>query len=150
MTQYNLHDIHLSLTKGFSASDKQQTITSYNFLLDKGRVAELFCLIKAAWPKFCNIVFLLFYYIFNILLDIGRVAENLQKKECFVILLYLLTFYLIKAAWSKICKKRVFVILLYLLNFLLDKGRVAENLQKECFCYFIIIFYFPMEEPFQP
>ena len=35
-------------------------------------------------------------------------------------------------------------------NFLLDKGRVAENLQKRVFLLFYYIFYFPIEEPFQP
>ena len=34
-------------------------------------------------------------------------------------------------------------------NVLLDKGRMAENLQKECFVIYDI-FYFPMDEPFQP
>ena len=35
--------------------------------------------------------------------------------------------------------------------FLLDKGHVAENLQKKVFLLFLnYIFYYHMEEPFQP
>ena len=35
-------------------------------------------------------------------------------------------------------------------NFLLDKERMAENLQKRVSLLFYYIFYFPMEETFQP